>query len=204
MFARAPVPGRTKTRLIPALGAAGATELHRALVRHALTQAAAAAPTRLELWGTGDDPGDELGQWAREFGAELYWQVGDDLGMRMQRALAAALERTEAALVIGSDCPWLDAVSLQRAQAALARHDAVLGPAEDGGYVLLGVSRADGRLFDDIPWGTDQVLAVTRDRLEALGWNWLELEPRGDIDRPEDLVRLERLGGPWRRLAGAG
>lgn len=204
VFARAPVAGRTKTRLIPALGAEGAADLHRALTRHALGQAAAAAPERLQLWGTGEDPGGELAAWAREFGAELHAQPEGDLGARMQAALASALAHTDAALVIGSDCPWLDAATLRQAGAALAGHDAVLGPADDGGYVLLGLRRVDPALFNGIPWGTERVLALTRERLASRGWHWQELVSRGDVDRPEDLTRLRALGPPWTELAAAG
>jgi len=201
VFARAPVPGHTKTRLIPALGAEGAAALHRALLRHALEAASAAAPGRLELWGAGDDPQGELAALAARTGASLHRQPGGELGTRMRTALDAAVARHGSALVIGSDCPWLDADALHEAQAALERHDAVLGPADDGGYVLLGMRRVDAALFDDIPWGTGHVLALTRARLASLGWSWHELPSRSDVDRPSDLAALRALGGPWSALA---
>lgn len=201
VFARAPVPGRAKTRLIPALGADGAASLHRALVRHALAVAAAAAPDCLELWGTGDDPDDELASLASAAGAELHWQPDGDLGDRMKAALDDAITRQGAALVTGSDCPWLDAAALREAGEALARHDAVLGPADDGGYVLFGMRRVEDVLFDDMPWGTERVLEQTRGRLRSLGWDWFELASRSDVDRPEDLPRLRALGAPWDDLA---
>jgi len=201
VFARAPVAGRTKTRLVPALGADGAAQLHRALVRHALEAAAAAAPGRVELWGTGDDAGGDLAALAEATGAALRWQPAGDLGTRMKAALADAIARQGAALVIGSDCPWLEVDVLREADAALARHDAVLGPADDGGYVLFGMRRVEDVLFDDMPWGTERVLAETRERLRSLGWNWFELASRSDVDRPEDLARLRALGAPWNDLA---
>lgn len=201
VFARAPIPGRTKTRLISALGPDGAADLHRALLRHMLTSAAAAATGPVVLWGTGDDPFGDLPALAREFGAELRNQPEGDLGTRMRAALAAALAGADGALVVGSDCPWIDADALRSAAVELSRHDAVLGPAEDGGYVLLGARRAEPVLFADMPWGTEQVLGITRERLASLGWRWFELEERGDVDRPEDLSALRALGDHWAALA---
>ncbi len=200
VFARTPVPGRVKTRLIPALGAMGAARLHRELVRHTLQEAAAAGAERLELWITGEDSGEELATLATAAGARLRRQTGVDLGARMAAALADAIGRGGPALVVGSDCPWLDAATLARAGTELASRDAVLGPAVDGGYVLLGMHRVEPSLFANVPWGTDRVLGITRERLAALGWDWEELEPRSDIDRPGDLGRLRALGEPWASL----
>lgn len=202
VFARAPVPGQVKTRLIPALGAEGAARLHRELLRHTLQQAAAAGSDRLELWITGDDGAGELARLAASVGAGLRRQGAGDLGARMAAALADAVEHGGPALIVGSDCPWLDTAALTEARSALASCDAVLGPAADGGYVLLGLHRVERTLFTDVPWGTDRVLALTRERLAGLGWNWRELETRSDIDRPADLALLRALGSPWAELAG--
>lgn len=204
LFARAAVPGEVKTRLIPRLGAEGAARLHRELVRHALHEAVAADAGRVELWIAGNDHGDELAALAAGAGAGVRSQHGNDLGERMAVALAGAIEREGPALVVGTDCPWLDAATLSTAAAELEFRDAILGPALDGGYVLLGLHRVEHSLFEDIPWGTERVLALTRERLAVLGWDWKELEPRSDIDRPEDLRRLHALGKPWTSLlAGA-
>ena len=98
-------------------------------------------------------------------------------------------------LLIGADCPALTARHLcQARQALLGGADAVLAPAEDGGYVLMGLSRFDARLFEDIAWGSDGVLQETRARLRALGWRWRELETLWDVDRPEDYERLVESG----------
>lgn len=203
VFARAPVSGAAKTRLVPALGADGAARLHAALVRHALQQAAAAAPLALELWCAAPDSGDTLAALARETGARLRIQEGDDLGARMAHALGAATAGGAPAIVVGTDCPWLDAAALREAATALDRADAVIGPALDGGYVLLGLHRLEPALFAGIDWGTAGVLGATRARLRALGWGWRELAPRPDIDRPADLERLARLGPEWAAFAGA-
>ena len=185
VFARAPVPGQVKRRLIPVLGKEGAARLYQGLARTCLAAASAAGP--VELWCT---PGTEHSFFAecqREFGVNLHLQQGDDLGQRMAHAMSRALP----AMVMGSDCPSLTLTDLREAAAALDRGvDAVLGPAQDGGYVLLGLRRVDASLFEGIPWGTDTVLQETRSRLRSLGWGWHELPTRFDIDRPEDLPLL--------------
>jgi uncharacterized protein len=187
VFARAPAPGLVKRRLIPALGSAGAAALYRRLARTCLMHAIHAAPGEVELWCAPDVRHPFFDACRRELALTLHRQRGEDLGERM----AAALRRGLPALLMGSDCPDLLPSDLQEAAAALAQGcDAVLGPALDGGYVLVGLSRYDALLFRDIPWGTDQVLEHTRARLHQLGWRWHELTPRADIDRPEDLHRL--------------
>lgn len=203
VFARAPLPGATKTRLIPALGPSGAARLQAALLRHALAQAAAAQALELQLWGTGDDPEGVLAAMAAETGASLHEQPRGDLGERMAYALERATADGTPALVVGADCPWLTADVLREAAAMLASADAVLGPAFDGGYVLLGVHRVLRSLFADIEWGSDRVLRATRNRMAEANWYWRELPARPDVDRPEDLAALAALGPDWARLAGA-
>ena len=111
------------------------------------------------------------------------------------RAIAAGLKEYKAVLLVGSDCPGMDAAYLQRARAALERVPVVLGPATDGGYVLVGsrVDRID--MFEDIPWGTEEVMCLTRKRLRDAGLSWLEMEPLADIDVPEDLPLWQALRG---------
>lgn len=207
VFARAPCAGATKTRLTPALGPVGAARLHHALVHHALTVGAATAPSELQLWTTGEDPDGVLAALAAETGASCRQQPQGDLGTRMAHALAQATADGTAAIIIGSDCPWLTPAVVREAAGQLVVADAVLGPADDGGYVLLGLHRAEPSLFRAIAWGTDEVLVSTRARLRGLGWRWHELSSRPDVDRPEDLEELVRLGSEWARLvrpAGAG
>jgi rSAM/selenodomain-associated transferase 1 len=107
----------------------------------------------------------------------------------MAAALARALQRTDRAVLIGSDCPGYHSGYLKAALGALTDHDAVLGPAADGGYVLIGLSRYAPQLFAKMPWGTGKVLAQTRAALERLGWSWAELPTLTDLDRPEDLAQ---------------
>lgn len=109
-------------------------------------------------------------------------QEGDDLGRRMQHALARALRDYRHAMLIGCDCPGLEAADLKQAAAwLLAGYDAVFGPAADGGYYLIGLNRADDALFTDIEWGGHVAMAQTRRRLRQLGWRWHELPVRHDV-----------------------
>jgi uncharacterized protein len=191
VFARAPTPGEAKTRLIPALGKAGAAALHRRLVMHSLDIAASAGLGPVELWCAPDTADPFFRACERRLGASLHSQGEGDLGARMQRAFESALARARRAILVGSDIPALTAQYLRDADQALVRgDDAAIGPAQDGGYVLIGLSRCDPELFRDIPWGGPEVLAETRVRMAALSWRCSELPVLWDVDRPEDLERL--------------
>jgi glycosyltransferase A (GT-A) superfamily protein (DUF2064 family) len=109
----------------------------------------------------------------------------------MNHAIEEGLANHRRVLLMGSDCPWLGADVLKKADAALDQGAAVvLVPAVDGGYVLVGASVRCGAMFREVPWGTSTVLEITRQRLEAAGLSWLELSPLRDIDRPQDLDLL--------------
>ena len=195
VFAKAPVAGAAKTRLIPLLGAAGAAALQRRLITQALSVAHATMPDRLELWCTPDTTHPFLQTAAQERGATLCAQQGDDLGERMAHAFTTTLRTAGYVICIGTDCPALTVQHLRHAAAALRDgHDAVFVPAEDGGYALIGLARDEPRLFDGIIWGGAQVMAQTRARLRELGLRWQELETLWDIDRPDDYRRLLQTG----------
>lgn len=195
VFARAPEPGTAKTRLIPLLGAERAATLQGVLIERALTTAIAAAIGRVELWCAPSAQHPLLAPSAQRHGIDAVSQCDGDLGARMQHAAASTLAAAARVIIIGTDCPALTADDLREAAAALdGHHDAVLIPAEDGGYVLLGLKWWDARLFSDIAWGGDSVLAATRARLAALGWRWHELPPSWDVDRPADFARLQASG----------
>lgn len=194
VFARAPIPGRVKTRLIPALGAERAARLHRRMLWRTLEIAVDAGCGPVELWCS---PGIEhpfFSEVARAFGVTLHAQSRADLGARMHRALDAACARAACAVLVGSDCPALERADLCEAARALGSGaDAVLGPAHDGGYYLIGVRRSDPRVFSGIEWGSSDVADATRARFRALDWRWRELATRRDVDRPEDLAGLDAL-----------
>jgi rSAM/selenodomain-associated transferase 1 len=188
IFAKAPVAGEVKTRVIPALGAQGAAHLHEQLARRCIAEACSAALCPVQLWCAPDAAHPFFAHCQKEFGVPLRTQQGEDLGARMAHASRTALETASYAVIIGTDCPDLTAHDLRAALDALQQgHDAVLGPAEDGGYVLLGLRRTAPLLFENMPWGTGQVLALTRARLKRLQWRWHELPARRDVDRPQDL-----------------
>jgi rSAM/selenodomain-associated transferase 1 len=190
VFAKAPVPGLAKTRLAPALGAAGAAALAERMLHHALAQAVAADVGPVELCAAPDASHPALQVAAAEVGAGLTEQGTGDLGLRMHRALARSLMRHGRALLIGTDAPALSALVLRQASSALLDHDAVFVPAQDGGYALVGQRRADPRWFSDMAWSHNRVMEETRERLRAAGVRWAELPPVADIDEPGDLMHL--------------
>lgn len=194
IFAKAPVPGRAKTRLIPALGAHRAALLQWRLAEHTLAMATEAKLCPVDLWCDPDTRHPFFARCQRRFGVPLRSQQGTDLGRRMHGALTVALRQAKSAVLIGTDCPGLSSKDLYEALTALAAGvDVVLGPAEDGGYVLIGVRRCSWQLFSGISWGSDQVLQQTRTRLQRLNWQGRELAPRWDVDRPDDLERMEQI-----------
>ncbi len=124
----------------------------------------------------------------------LVAQEGADLGERMRHAFDYALDAGAALIVIGSDCPVLRAEDLRAARDALQRESAVIAPAEDGGYVLIGLARRVDGLFTNVDWGTGAVLRQTRVRFAEAQVRCVELAELWDIDRPEDYERLARAG----------
>lgn len=175
VFARYPTPGEAKTRLIPALGPLRAAAVHAALVAHTLA-AVRASGLPHAVYFTGADAA-KVAAW---LGADvpLVAQAQGDLGQRLAAVPAPCL-------LIGSDCPGLTATHLQAAAALVADGRPCIGPAEDGGYWLLGLPRPQPQLFTDIEWGSATVFAATHARLPDAAL----LETLADLDRPEDLAR---------------
>ena len=202
VFARAPTPGRVKTRLAPRLGDWGAARLQARLTRLAVRTALASRCGRVELHGTPRWRHGFFLDLANTYRIPVMDQKGADLGERMRRALQAALRRHRGAILIGSDCPALDARDLRRAARLLCGGcDAVLGPAEDGGYVLIALKRMPPGLFDGVAWGDPRVYADTVKKLS--GRRWRALRMLWDVDRPADLERLKGLRYPSARRPGA-
>ncbi|MDX1655611.1 MAG: TIGR04282 family arsenosugar biosynthesis glycosyltransferase [Candidatus Competibacteraceae bacterium] len=192
IFAKAPVPGRVKTRLSSRYGSRGAARLYQCLLRRTLELACGAGLAPVELWCAPDTRHPFLAACRRDFAVPLISQPGGDLGRRMDRALAATLERRDYGLLIGGDC-LLSRDDLVRALDALAAgREAVFKPAYDGGYLLVGLSRPCPALFQGIPWGSDRVMAATRRRLIRAGLDWTELPPGWDVDYPADVKRWRR------------
>ena len=193
VFAKAPRPGLAKTRLIPALGAAGAAALAARMLAHTLDQALASDVGAVELC-VAPVPGDAVWQGVElPEGLALTAQGEGDLGARMARATQRAIEAGDSCagvLLIGTDCPAVDAVCLRQAASALEETDAVIAPTADGGYALLGLRRFDASLFADIAWSTSTVATTTMARLDALDWHCMHLPLMRDIDEPVDLEHL--------------
>lgn len=191
VFARVPEPGRVKTRLVPLLGAQGAARLHARLVERTLKTARAAGFIRMHLYCSPGTRHEFFEKMKLRYGVRLRAQGRGDLGERMYRAL----HRHPGAVLVGSDCPALRPADLRGAARALqAGADAVFAPAEDGGYALIGLRRADRAAFDGIAWGGAKVMAQTRRNLRGLKWRWKELRTVWDVDRPEDVARLRKTG----------
>jgi len=193
VFARAPVPGRAKTRLIARLGEWGAARLQARLTARTLRTARAAGFAAVELHAT---PGRHafFTLCKREFLLPVKSQTGKDLGERMHRALRDALRRHRAAIVVGTDCPILKPQDLRLAARWLRGGcDAVIAPAEDGGYALVGMRKVCAGIFSGIEWGGVNVYRETAKRLDAAGYRWRALRTVWDVDRPADLDRLATL-----------
>ena len=200
ILAKAPLAGFAKTRLAPALGTRGAARLQRAFV---LRTVQVAQQARLgggvQLWCAPDADQRFFRALQRTTGVECMDQPAGDLGQRMVAAIAAA---PGPVLLVGTDCPALTAQHLRAAAAALqvgantgadTNARAVFIPAEDGGYVLVGLRQPQPGLFHGIDWSTDRVMAQTRQRAHALGVALCELALLWDVDTPDDLARLAAL-----------
>jgi rSAM/selenodomain-associated transferase 1 len=191
LFARTPRPGAVNTRLIPVLGEEGAARLHTEMLRWKAAELGR-VDHDVQLWVTSPANHPVIDELVQMYGFGLFMQSGGDLGERMGRALTRALRSTSAAVLLGTDCPALPGSAVEDALAALSTCDAVLSPAEDGGFGLIGLKRFEPHLFEAIPWGSGQVLESVRRRMRELGWRWHELDACWDVDRPSDLHRLLR------------
>lgn len=200
ILAKAPIAGLAKTRLIPHLGAEGAAALQRWLLQRTVAAAVIADLGPVTLWCTPDIDHPEFAVCCAFGGVTLRRQPDGDLGQRMHAAIADSSTRA-GTLVIGTDCAVLTPGLLRQAAESLQHHDATIVPAEDGGYVLIGMREADREIFRAVDWSTERVMAQTRARLTAMNWRWSELPPLWDVDRKEDFERLAELFSDARALA---
>lgn len=198
VFAKAPLPGRAKTRLIARLGAAGAARLQARLVARTLRTARAARFIEVQLHVAPSRTHGLFAFYGKKFQVSVESQKGSGLGERMDRALRGALRHHRAAILVGSDCPALTPADLRRAARLLRGNcDVVLAPAEDGGYALIGVRKVSAALFSalfsGIAWGGPDVYAQTVDNLALAGYRWRALRTVWDLDRPAELERFADL-----------
>jgi rSAM/selenodomain-associated transferase 1 len=188
IFAKPPVPGEVKTRLIPVLGADGAAQLAMAFLVDALAVVRICPWAKPVVATTGPFPLDEL-----EVGVVPLWQQGDgDLGVRIERIVHKGLsEGDRAVIAFGADSPGLPSSALYKARAVLETHEAVLGPSHDGGYYLIGLRRCPHGLLDGIRWSVPETFGETKARLLSAGLSCGLGVSYFDIDTPDDLPRLE-------------
>jgi uncharacterized protein len=193
ILTRYPEPGKTKTRLIPALGPDGAADLYRRMAEHAVGVARDLAQVRgvsLEVRYEGASE-DLMNSW---LGSELLFreQSGSDLGARMWRSFQDAFdEGFSRVVIVGCDCPGMSGAILDTALERLANWDLVLGPANDGGYYLMGLRKPHRELFRNVAWGTDRVLDQTVGIARRLQLSVIFVSALDDVDRPQDLLKLE-------------
>lgn len=204
IFARAPVAGAAKTRLIPMLGPEGAANAQRAMTLRALETACVAAPGGVSLWTAGDGAHPFFQHCTATYSVATYPQPDGDLGERMRHCLETLLKRHQRVLLIGTDCLVLTPDGLK--QSATAMHDGVsmvFMPSEDGGYVLVGAhagidTQSLASAFKNIEWSTSRVMSQTRERLAGNGWkqdrNWAEMPASWDVDEPADYQRACAAG----------
>ncbi len=192
VFARAPEPGKVKSRLASALGENKATEIYKLLLQQTMQTAAATDCTHIELHVAGDDQHPFILALAQQYGLPILVQQGDDLGERMGTSINSALKTARMAVLIGCDCANLEASDLEEAKDALQEGaDVVLGPTADGGYYLVGMKKPEPALFSDMIWGREDVLEQTLERCRTLGLKTSQLAMRHDIDREQDLIYFE-------------
>jgi rSAM/selenodomain-associated transferase 1 len=194
VMAKAPVAGKVKTRMQPSLTPEQSAQLHERLLEHCLATVATVASANVdcvELWVAGEHV-----IWPKIkqcYSLSIYQQLGVDLGERMANAAAQALSRASSVVIIGSDCPFIDAAYLRQAFDALETNDIVIGPATDGGYVLVGFNQLPMEIFNGVEWGGENVLQQTIEKITCLELSLKLLRPLADIDRPEDLVVLNKF-----------
>lgn len=188
IFAKPPVSGGVKTRLIPVLGDSGAAQLATAFLADALSLVRALSWAKLVIATTGPFPSLD-----HDLAGVTFWEQGSgDLGARIERIIVRGLDSGDRAVIaLGADSPGLRLDALERAREALQTHEAVLGPSHDGGYYLIGLRQCPWGLLDDIPWSVPETFEVTQSRLLSAGLSLAIGDPSFDIDTPEDLARLE-------------
>ncbi|MDG5498699.1 TIGR04282 family arsenosugar biosynthesis glycosyltransferase [Marinobacter sp. BGYM27] len=200
-FAKWPEPGRVKTRLAVAMGDDGAMQAHIELTCAVLANLAATGIPVSFWWDraapASTEPAGPILDHLRNAEVPEYIQNGHSLGERMRRAIEESLASAREVMIVGSDCPSVDPAHIQTAFGLLANVDVVLGPSDDGGFVLIGARRPLPQTLADVAWGTPMALEQTVEKLKTAGYSVALAEPRWDVDEPEDWARfLEEKSRP--------
>ncbi len=194
IFCKAPIAGKVKTRLTTKFTAEQALQLHIELTHKTIKLAMLNNLCPIQVWYTPSIDSSFFTELAQTYPIALYQQKGEDLGARMNNAFCLALKSHKRAMLIGCDCPSLTGQDLEEALIALSQKGCcVLGPAEDGGYVLIGLNQQHPELFDNMPWGTERVLEITCIRIKQNNLYYHALNQQWDIDTPRDLSRYLAL-----------
>jgi rSAM/selenodomain-associated transferase 1 len=204
VFAKTPKPGKVKTRLLAAVSAGDAAALHAACIADTLRLVRKMRGCDVFVFGAGGT--SYFRRMLEKQGSVGHVRVlpqrGEDLGARMENAFRKCFARGyREVLVMGTDTPWMGAQRLRQAFSALRINDVVVGPAEDGGYYLLGTRKFVPELYRKIPWSTERVLAFTLEVIAGKKLKGKLLRRDFDLDRPEDLWRAERMLKRRPRLA---
>ena len=191
IFAKAPIPGKVKTRLIPALGIEGACQLYEEMAHNIIVKLAESKICQVNVYSHLDMTHQFFKDLEIRNALKIYSQQGNNLGERMFQAIKSTLINFSKVIVIGADCPEYSADYLENAIHALDRKDVVIGPATDGGYVLIGMKTAEPHVFARISWGGNTVLDNTVERIVESSLSYELLSPLHDIDVPADLKHLQ-------------
>jgi len=196
VFAKAPIEGKVKTRLASSIGDEAALRFHVQMLERTLEMVCKYKLARVELHVSGNPEHPLIQSLAKQYGIRVRLQQGGDLGERMYHALEQSLHGSRYCVLIGTDCPAMNVDYLANALTALVRgQDAVLGPAEDGGYVLIGVQRLSRDWFSDIAWGSRNVFEQSRQKIMAKGAQLEELQTLWDVDQITDFQRWQLQTG---------
>jgi uncharacterized protein len=191
VFCKAPIAGQVKTRLIPDLSAQQAVDVHIELTKQILSLLSYSQLCPIQLWCAPDTRHPFFSDCVDAYQLSLHKQQGDDLGHRMDHAISTALGDFSKVLLVGSDCPSLTVADFEFAVRALqSPQDVVLAPAEDGGYVMIGMSKPYPELFSNMTWGDSTVLDATHQRLGQAGLIIKETRQQWDVDTFNDLQRF--------------
>jgi len=191
VFCKAPIAGQVKTRLMPQLSAEQAVDVHVKLTQRLLSLLSNAQLCQVQLWCNPDTQHPFFSTCAQKYALSLHEQQGDDLGEKMHHAISVALGSASRVLLVGCDCPSLTIDDFEFSiDNLLNANDIVFSPAEDGGYVMVGMTESHPELFLNMTWGNDDVLNASRQRAKQVGLTVIETKSQWDVDTFDDLQRF--------------